>query len=98
MVKVIKKLNKISKIKFSKNVNFVGEDFNIDLQISVKSCHPDDAIINGVNLVPFVKEDDYLTINGEKMFYTPKEIDEILYSSEFKNLILKEITKKALLS
>jgi hypothetical protein len=98
MVKYTKKLNKISKLKISKNLNFLGESFVVDAQVSVEPCHLDDAIIPGVPYTLAVSHDDFVKVNGENIYYTPNEIDDLLYSHEVKNLIMKEIVKKALLS
>jgi hypothetical protein len=98
MVTISKKLNKISKLKISKRLSLVGQDFIVDAQVSVVPCHLDDATISGVPYTLTINHDDFVKVNGENVYYTREEIENILSSHEVKNLIMKEIVKKVLLS
>jgi hypothetical protein len=98
MVIVSKKLNKISKLKISKRLSLVGQDFIVQAQVSVVPCHLDDATIPNIPYTLSISEGDFVKVNGENVYYTREEIDNILSSHEVKNLIMKEIVKKALLS
>ena len=98
MVKVIKKLNKISKLRFSKTHNVAGMDLTVDVQLSVVPCHLDDSIIRDVPFLPCMNQDDFITVNGDKVHYTQQEIENLLSSPEVKNLILKEIVRKVIAS
>ena len=98
MVKVIKKLNKISKIKVSKTRSVAGIDLTIDVQLSVTPCHLEDSIIPGVPFLPCINHDDFIKVNGDNVHYTYEEIENLLSSSEVKNLIMKEIVRKVIAS
>lgn len=87
-------LNKTNKIKLHKKVNFYNEDFEIEAQATVVPCHPEDSIINNIPYTIEIQKGDYLKINGENMYYTKREIQEMISSKEFKNFLLKEIAKK----
>jgi predicted membrane protein len=98
MVTISKKLNKISKLKISKTLHVIGQDFVVQAQVSVVPCHLDDATIPNIPYTLTIDHDDFVKVNGENVYYTREEIDNILSSHEVKNLIMKEIVKKALLS
>lgn len=87
-------LNKTNKIKLHKKVHFYNEDFEIEAQATVVPCHPDDSIINNIPYTIEVQNGDYLKINGENMYYSKKEIQELISSKDFKNFLLKEIANR----
>jgi len=96
MVTILKKVNKINKLKFSKNLNVLNENFLVEAQVTIVPCHSEDSIINNIPYRLDVQGDDFVRVNGEHVFYSIEEIDEILNSKELKNLLLKEIVKKSL--
>ena len=87
-------LSKTNKVKFHKNVNFYNENFEIEAQATVVPCHPDDSIINNIPYTIEIQKEDYLKINGENMYYSKKEIQELISSKDFKNFLLKEIATR----
>lgn len=93
MVTILKKLDNRKKLKFSKNLKVLNENFSVEAQVTIVPCHPEDSILN----IPYtlsVQEDDFVKVNGENVYYSREEIDEMINSKELKNLILKEIVKK----
>ena len=98
MIKYTKKLNKISKLKISKTINFLNQDLTVEAQVSIIPCHLDDAIISNIPYTLSLDSDDFVRVNGEDVIYTPNEIADLLFSPEVKNLIMKEIVKKVVAS
>ena len=97
MVTILKKLNKTNKLKFSKNLNVFNENFLVEAQVTIVPCHPEDSIINNIPYTLTIQEDDFVTVNGENIYYSKEEIYDMINSKELKNLILKEIVKKAII-
>jgi hypothetical protein len=96
MVKVIKKLNNTGKVKFAKEVHVFNDSFLVEAQVTVVPCHPENSTISNIPYQFIVQGDDFVKVNGENVYYTRDEIEDLLSSSEFKNLILKEIVLKVL--
>lgn len=96
MVKVIKKTNNIGKIKFAKEVHVFEESFLVEAQLTVVPCHPENSTIRNIPYQFIVQGDDFVKVNGENVYYTRNEIEDLLSSGEFKNLILKQIVAKVL--
>ena len=94
MVKILKKLNKTNKLKFSKNLTILNQNFLVEAQVTIVPCHPDDSIINNIPFTINIQSDDFVTVNGENVYYTHQEIDDIINSKELRNIILKEVVKK----
>lgn len=96
MVKVIKKLNNTGKVKFLQQVDIFNDSFIVEAQVTVVPCHPENSTIRNIPYQFIVQGDDFVKVNGENVYYTRDEIEDLLSSSEFKNLILKEIVNKVL--
>ena len=95
MVTILKKLDNRKKLKFSKNLKILNENFLVQAQVTIIPCHSEDSIINNIPFTISIQGDDFVTVNGENVYYNKEEIESILYSKELKNLILKEIVKKS---
>ena len=95
MVKVIKKSNITGKVYFAEDIQFYGESFTLEAQISVVKCHPENSTIRNLPYQFFTERGDFVKVNGENVYYTRDEIENLFSSPEFKNLILKKIVELA---
>jgi hypothetical protein len=93
MVQILKKVNSY-KLKISKNVNFMDENFIVEAQATIVSCHIEDSLIKNIPYKLIFKEEDFVKVNGEQIHYSEVEVEDLLTSDELKNLLLKELVSK----
>lgn len=96
MVKVIKKSNITGKVYFVEEVKVFDESFTVEASLSIMKCHPENSTIRNIPYQFFIERDDFVKVNGENVYYKRDEIEDLLSSQEFKNLILKKIVAKIL--
>jgi len=93
MVQILRKVNTF-KLKISKNVSFMNENFTVDAQATIVPCHVEDSLIKNIPYKLIFKQEDFVKVNGEEIHYTEVEIEDLLTSDELKNLLLKELVSK----